>query len=80
MCATATDAANRPARTAARIGHQIANKLTAQLILADLLAELTEGEVAELARQLADELRGIGELTDRLQALGRDDGAAQLPD
>jgi hypothetical protein len=64
MCTRDTPGADSPAR----IGHELANKLTAQIILLDLLVELTEGEAAELARQLSDETRGIADLATRLRS------------
>lgn len=76
----AAQTANPANRAAARIGHELANKLTAQLILVDLLVELADGEVGDLALQLADEMRGLADLADRLQALQRGEATAQLPD
>jgi len=72
--------ANPAARAAARIGHELANKLTAQLILLDLLVELADGEAADLALQLSDEIRGLADLADRLQALPGVPAGPQLPD
>ena len=62
------------------LGHELASKLTAQLILVDLLVETTEGEATELALQLADELRRTAELAERIQAVGRGTALGQLPD
>ncbi|HEV8638706.1 MAG TPA: hypothetical protein VG370_31225 [Chloroflexota bacterium] len=77
---SAAQTADPTTRAAARIGHELANKLTAQLILVDLLVELADGEVGDLALQLAGEMRGLADLADRLQALQRGKATAQLPD
>lgn len=64
----ATDASIRQVQ---ELGHELASKLTAQLILIDMLVESTEGEATELALHLADELRQMAELAERIQAIGR---------
>jgi hypothetical protein len=58
-------------REVQELGHELASKLTAQLILIDLLIETTEGEATELAMHLANELQKMTELAGRLQAIGR---------
>jgi hypothetical protein len=64
----ATDASIRQVQ---ELGHELASKLTAQLILIDMLIESTEGEATELALHLADELRQMADLAERIQAIGR---------
>jgi hypothetical protein len=80
MSSSVVQTAHPAARAAAVIGHELANKLTAQLILLDLLIELADGEAADLVRQLSEEMRGLADLADRLQALPSAAAAAQLPD
>ena len=80
MSYSAVPTADPTARAAARIGHELANKLTAQLILLDLLVELADGEAADLALLLSDEMRGMADLADQLQALPGPSVADQLPD
>ena len=66
-----TDASIRQVQ---ELGHELASKLTAQLILIDMLIESTEGEATDLALHLADELRQMAELAERIQAIGRGAG------
>ena len=63
-----TDASIRQVQ---ELGHELASKLTAQLILIDMLIESTEGEATELALHLAGELQQMAELAERIQAIGR---------
>ena len=64
----ATDARIRQVQ---ELGHELASKLTAQLILVDMLIETTEGEATDLALHLADEMRHMTELAQRIQEIGR---------
>jgi hypothetical protein len=62
------------------LGHALVSKVTAQMILVDLLVETTEGEATSLALQLADELRQMADLAERIQAIGRGGPPGQSPD